>query len=333
MSGAHFPEILIASHTGDDHVRPVLDALAARGIDAFLFDTASYPRHAAISLGDIGGNRQSVVLHMDGDSIEMSGVQAAWWRRPLPIELDPAIVGDDRQFAYGEASSVLAAFWSCLDCAWINPPSADDIAGRKAYQLRLAHRAGLNVPRTLMTSDPDAARAFISGSGPGGTIYKTFTATERVWRETRLLKPEEEATLDDLTLAPVIFQDYVPGAIDLRIIVVGRRIFAAAFRTPRGEYAYDYRLSIGQAEVMPWELPGNVAAQLLDLMGRLGLVYGAIDMRVTPEGAHVFLEVNPSGQWIFVEERTGQPITEAFADELLAQGGLSETAEPHQLSA
>ncbi len=57
----------------------------------------------------------------------------------------------------------------------------------------------------------------------------------------------------------------------------------------------------------------EVEARLRALMTRLGLVYGAIDMRLTPDGHYIFLEINPSGQWLFVEERSGQPITASFA--------------------
>jgi hypothetical protein len=52
-------------------------------------------------------------------------------------------------------------------------------------------------------------------------------------------------------------------------------------------------------------------------MRRLGLVYGAIDLRLTPEGRYVFLEINPSGQFLYVEHATGQPITAALAKALI----------------
>ena len=56
-----------------------------------------------------------------------------------------------------------------------------------------------------------------------------------------------------------------------------------------------------------------VEERLRALQRRLGLVYGAIDMRRTAEGEHVFLEVNPAGQWLFVEERCGLPISQSVA--------------------
>src|SRR5262249_48146389 len=112
--------------------------------------------------------------------------------------------------------------------------------------------------------------------------------------------------------APVTFQEYVPADLDLRVIVIEDEIFAAAIRS-EPEYRTDYRMGIGSAEFFPYELPDAVAKSLLELHRDLGLVYGASDFRVTPEGEHVFLEVNPAGEYLFASERTGQPVPQAIA--------------------
>ena len=78
------------------------------------------------------------------------------------------------------------------------------------------------------------------------------------------------------------------------------------------------RMVVGEAKVAPVTLPEPVQHQLRQLQHRLGLVYGAIDMRRTDAGEYVFLEVNPAGQWLFVEQRTGLPIAKAIADYLAA---------------
>ena len=75
---------------------------------------------------------------------------------------------------------------------------------------------------------------------------------------------------------------------------------------------------MNEARIEPATLPPDVEAALLRLMRTMGLVYGAIDMRRTPEGEHVFLEVNTAGQWLFIEQATGQPIADALADALAA---------------
>ncbi|MEO7442979.1 MAG: alpha-L-glutamate ligase, partial [Acidimicrobiales bacterium] len=147
----------------------------------------------------------------------------------------------------------------------------------------------------------------------GRTVYKTFLATEEHWRETRLLREDELELLDSVRLAPAIFQEYVPAVADLRVTVVGPRIFATAVSPAPGGYQVDYRMDLDGAEYRPTELDPATEKLVNALMERLGLVYGAIDFRRTPDGEEVFLEVNPAGEFLFIEERTGQPISQAMA--------------------
>jgi len=132
-----------------------------------------------------------------------------------------------------------------------------------------------------------------------------------------LLKSEEIELIDSVKYAPVIFQEYISAAADLRITMVGKDIFAAAINSQETHYKVDFRMAMDVAEMKSFELPENLQSLLHKYMRRLGLVYGAIDMRLTEDGEFVFLEINPSGQWLFVEQRTGMPITEAFANLLL----------------
>jgi glutathione synthase/RimK-type ligase-like ATP-grasp enzyme len=99
--------------------------------------------------------------------------------------------------------------------------------------------------------------------------------------------------------------------------VVGERLFATAITPPPGGYEIDYRMDLVGARFEPAELGGETERGIRVLMRELGLVYGAIDLRRTPGGAEVFLEINPAGEWRFIEERTGQPITAAVADLLV----------------
>lgn len=196
----------------------------------------------------------------------------------------------------------------------MNPPAFDEVASRKAFQLRVAAELGLEVPRTLITSDPTRARAFVEEIGLGNTVFKTFSCTHAVWRETRVVRDAEMEAVDAVRYAPVIFQEYVPAEVDLRVTIVGDRIFPAAIHSQGTDYPIDFRMSLGQALTEPVELPAEVRQRLSALTARLGLAYAAIDMRRRPDGRYVFLEVNTAGEFLFVEERTGQPIARAVAD-------------------
>ena len=314
--------ILILSHARDEHARMVQRELDALGAPWHQFDLARFPAEYAMAFSCDAGGAGACLSAPGGTEIDLAACRAIWWRRPLPFEIAPEVSDpDDRQFAYSECHEALTGLWQVLDALWINDPVRDEQAARKLYQLHLARRLGLHVPETCITNDPDTARRFIDAHQR--VIYKTFSATERAWRETRLLRPEERALLDQVRHAPVIFQRCIDAVADLRITVVGQRIYAAAIDTRDTEYQVDFRMVMHQARIEPYALPEAVASDIRRLMDALGLVYGAIDMRLTPDGRHVFLEINPAGQWLFVEDATGLPITRAMA-ELMA--GIGEEA-------
>lgn len=308
--------VLIISHAEDVHTREVLLHLRRHGTPAAILDTAHLPTRGALTITHGPEQGWAAWARLPGDAFDLAKVRAAWWRRPQPFTLDDSVGrAEDRHFAAMETQSALSGLWSLLDAEWINDPDRDERAGRKAFQLKVARQQGLRVPRTCITNDPDAARAFIAAE-ERQVIYKAFSATERTWRETRMLRAEEEAGLDAVRFAPVIFQEYIPAAVDLRVTAVGGRLFAAEIHSQQTVYAYDFRVAMHEADIKPHRLPERIERELRGLMRELGLVYGAIDLRLTPDNEYVFLEINPAGQWLFVEQRTGQPISAAIADTL-----------------
>jgi glutathione synthase/RimK-type ligase-like ATP-grasp enzyme len=306
--------ILVIASEQDEHAMAVLERLGRDGAPATLLDLSRFPQTLQLSMSyGCGGGRDFRLLTAVGD-IPLSACQVIWWRRPQPFELHPQVINPSyRSFAYNECLEAFSGLWLALDAFWVNHPARDQEASHKPYQLKLAQEVGLEIPDTLITNSPEAARAFAERHGTEKTIYKSFSATEHHWRETRLLKSEELALLDRVRFAPVTFQEYVPAGLDLRVTMVGPDVFAAAIHSQESSYKVDYRMDMATSPVEPFELPTYVVERLHALMERLGLVYGAIDMRLTPDGRYVFLEINTAGQWLFVEERTRQPITATFA--------------------
>ncbi|MBA2277105.1 MAG: hypothetical protein H0W06_05015, partial [Chloroflexia bacterium] len=236
--------ILIVSHAGDDHAVAVLAELDRGGHPVALLDTSRYPRHAALNQ-EFDGRTWRRAIAFDGQTIDLTACRAAWWRRPQPYTLHDGMTHD------------VPGAWAALDCVWVNRPELDAVAHHKPYQLAVATRVGLTAPRTLLTNDPAAARRFIEELGVSRTIYKTFLATESCWRETRALRDEELTLLDSVAIAPVIFQEYVKAEADVRVTVVGPRIFAAAIRAAPAAYAVDYRMDLAGAQFEALELPAR----------------------------------------------------------------------------
>jgi glutathione synthase/RimK-type ligase-like ATP-grasp enzyme len=306
--------ILVVSHAGDEHYRAVAAALARAGAAHALLDTARFPQETRLALAYGGGGRSTLELP-GGTTVHPGEVSAVWWRRPLPYVPHP-----ERQRDAGlvrrECHEAMAGMWLALDALWVNHPSFDEAATHKPYPLALAERLGLIVPATLVANDPARARAFVEARAPARLVHKTLSATPDDWRETRFVGPAELAGLGGVRYAPVIFQEYVEG-VDLRATFVGERVFVAEIDARETSCPHDCRVDFEHARVAPVELPQEIEALLRRLVSHLRLRYAAIDLRRRPGGEHVFLELNPAGQWLFVEERTGQPIAAAVAELLM----------------
>ena len=307
--------ILVVSHPADDHAVAVLAALERSGHAAVLFDTGSFPIRAHLTqrFSDSG---RSFEFSTEGRTLDLTDCRVGWWRRPQSFTMQPELAGDAVSFTYSECHEAVAGLWPSLDIRWVNPPALDELAHHKPYQLAVAQEVGLPIPRTVITNSPDVAREFIAELAPQRTVFKTFLASPECWRETRVIRADELKLLDAVSLAPVIFQEYVAAAGDVRVTVVGDKMFAAEIRAAQGGYDIDYRMDIAGASFQPTDIDTETQKGIRGLMERLGLVYGAIDLRRTKTG-DVFLEINPAGEWLFVEGRTGQPITLALAELLV----------------
>jgi glutathione synthase/RimK-type ligase-like ATP-grasp enzyme len=64
-------------------------------------------------------------------------------------------------------------------------------------------------------------------------------------------------------------------------------------------------------------LPRRLADQLVALTRSYGLYFAAIDLVLDPEGNYWFLELNPAGQWAWLEQEIGVPISAALTRCLL----------------
>lgn len=307
--------IVIISEPTDVHAQSVMTELARAGEpDARILDFRDVPQRIVVDMALSNAKGSGFAITMaDGRRLALDQVRSFWWRRPqafmLPAGMDPQA----QHFALTELATAFQGMWQASEALWVNDLVRDAAAAHKPWQLELARRIGLSIPDTLITTDPAQARAFWE-TRRGEVIYKPFLQTFHSWRETRQLKREELPLLENLRVAPVIFQALIPGVADLRVTVIGSDLFAAAVDLRKMEYKLDVRLN--QQAYERHDLPPVVAEKLLMLMRRLGLEYGAIDLRLTPDGEYVFFEVNPAGQFLFVEHACELPISAALAAHL-----------------
>jgi hypothetical protein len=318
--------ILILTEHRDSHADHVSSLLRQRKAPLLRFDPADFPRLSTLSITFSSTGLERQLLTVAGVEIDLAAIEAVWYRRPGPPTPHDEIRDDvARRYVAMESSMVLRDLWASLDCPWLpGRPLVVQRAQQKGLQLRIAGELGFELPPTLMTNSPDELLEFYRSYS--GMVVSKLAATAfpstlglGMVRFTELVTTRDVAHFQTIAQCPMIFQAYIPKRIELRITVVGERAFAAEIHSQTTNHTrYDWRrYDRTRTPHLPHALPIEVEQRCVKLVKQLGLCYGAIDMIVTPDGRYVFIEINPNGQYLWIEEQTGLMISDAICDLLI----------------
>jgi hypothetical protein len=331
--------ILIVTDVLDAHVDRLMRLLRTEGQDPVRLNASDLPARTAMSYAMDGSDwTGTLTIHLNGRQIDVAALRSVWWRKPGSYVFGDELTGDqERAFAVEETDHAMRGLWSSLDCYWISHPENIRRAGYKMEQLQRAARLGFEVPRTLVTTDPAAAREFYERCG-GQVVYKVLSdphlalskrpaegwSTPVVSRfvDTTPITAAEVAMLDAVRSVPCQFQEYVPKRTELRVTVIGDEVFTAEILSQQhARSSVDWRRFQADVTFRRGELPDDVAKRCLELTRSYGLNFGAVDLILTPDGRYVFLEINPNGQFLFVQDRLPElPLGEALVACLIRGG-------------
>jgi ATP-grasp ribosomal peptide maturase len=318
--------VLVLTQQLDAHADLVIAELNRRGVPVVRFDTADFPQRATLVARNAYGAWQGTLLS-GRRTLALEQVASILYRRPTPFELDPTFSALSRQFASSEARMALGGLLRSLDCLWVNHPEKIVSAEYKPWQLQVARECGLQVPASLVTNSPVAAREFFEHC-QGQMVYKTLSGGMVMAESGEALSIyTSQVTHDDLQtegervrFTACLFQELVPKKVELRITIVGTQIFPAelSYRDPEAA-ALDWRTAYQHLQYRVYDLPESLSRACLAFVRRLGLSFAALDLVVTPDGRYVLLEANSTGQWAWIERATGLPICEALVDLLTGE--------------
>lgn len=328
--------IIILTQANDPHADRVEELLGQRGADFARFNPALFPTQAGISLSGSTAENLRAELQWDGRTIDLEAVEAVWYRRPEFPAADPRITDPrTRALVEGECYAVLSDLWQTLEARWLpGRPEAVQQAQNHAPQLKLARGLGFEIPPTLITNRKADVLEFYRRHG-GNVVSQLarFSWFETVGRDfcryTEVVSQRDLGYAHSIRYCPMIFQAYVPKRVELRVTVVGSQVFAAEIRSQETNHTrHDWRrYDQFKTPYVPHELPDELADRCVRLVECLGLSFGAIDLIQTPDGRCVFLEINPNGQYLWVEQAARLPISEAICDLLCEPRAASTGAE------
>jgi len=326
--------VLIITNDHDEHADAVVAELNERKVEVFRFHPAEFPHACSVSI-EIDDGRVRGELRNAERRVAFDEICAAWYRRAGNLYETRVSLTSEKldNYVKAQTTATVAALCSNLDTFWVSHPFGLRRGEVKALQLAEASKAGLKIPHTLISNDPEMTSTFVDALGETECAIKPLLAVGVTDEQGGFRLPLTKTlprghSLESVALAPTMFQPYVEKAFELRCVVIGDRIFSAKMDSQANESSrIDWRGGDPDHEI--FELPAEVEASLLRLMKRFELNFASLDMIVTPEGEYVFLELNPNGQWLWLELELGLPLVASMADLLMTnhETGAARSAE------
>ena len=326
--------ILIITSKQDGHVNAVARHFDAAGAQWARLNTEDFSTNVKLSIRPATGSGE-LILRDSGKAIDLTEVRAVWFRKPEPPVISHfALDQGALDYVEAELNEVLLGLYALLRKAtWINDPFATRIAHRKMLQMHVAKQVGFDIPRSLITNDSDAALRFAADLNADLAIKSLSsisvvrpvgnTAAVQYGIFTRRVSAAELGRVKDhIASMPTLYQEFVEKVFELRVTVVGERIFACRIDHRSDDItAGDYRFDTANLTHTPWDCK-SLHAQIRAYMKFFGLNFGCFDIIISKDGRAVFLECNPNGQWAWIENATALPIGQAIAEELIAAKNL-----------
>ncbi|MBX2861696.1 MAG: hypothetical protein KTR14_10715 [Vampirovibrio sp.] len=331
----------------DIHLIPVLHHLDQMEESYTFYAYSSFPSESSVIVSFNNSSEKKILIRTHNADIDLTKIKTIWNRTPGIPKAPENTSNLFKNYIELESSSFLKSLPLLTpQVKWLPDPIHQEIANYKPYQLDIAVSVGLSIPHTLIGNDRKSAIKFLEDHSfvilkgqQKGTATSELPVLQKLfqWVKNKITDSNSEKinvtvvpsqkfcstnlleNIHHLQACPVNLQSYIPKQFELRITIVHKQVFACAIYTQGSdvpEAHVDFRKYVDYLHHEAYTLPADIEEKCLLLMEKLRLDFGCIDMIVTPENEYVFLEINPNGQWLWIEEKTGLPIAKAIADYL-----------------
>ena len=260
--------------------------------------------------------RKLMVISIDGEEYEaqFDNLKGIFFRAPVFLRTQSkAELTVHEQLEKNQWSSFLRNLIIFKKAKWVNNPVSTYCAENKLFQLCIAEECGLLVPDTFASNctdfNLDFNKKYIVKSLDTALFYDVKNKKEMFTYSNVVTSAELQEY--DLTSAPIFIQEFLNPKVDCRVTYVAGTIFPVKIlQNGQGMYG-DWRVRKEELEYIPFRLPADVEAAIYKLMKKLDLNFGGIDLAIVNE-KYYFIEVNPTGEWGWLEVKTGMNISETI---------------------
>jgi len=326
--------ILILTHAKDDCASLVEEHLTKENVDFVRFNTETFQEDVKVTLHMEDDGSFNGCFYFPGRKVDFKKIGVIWNRRIHDPEIKTKIFESEPEIKDWILKESIGALNLCfsllsLKIPIVNPWDLNEkLKSNKWIQMQKASSLGLKVPLSCVTNNIEDIKNFWLEAKKEIIFKKIKKGLFEMSNGDRFLihtsKIPEESFSDEfiqrMRFAPIFLQSHIPKKYDIRSVIVGEKVFSfAIFSQEIPEALTDYRTAFisGQLDNMRHEvidLGPKINKTLVDFTKSFGLTFNTIDLIRTPQEELIFLENNANGQWGWLEIKTGEKISKAFAD-------------------
>ena len=307
--------ILILSVKDDFHAVAIQHAIKDLGYeDCHLLECDRLSTDHRINWLYDGDNICGKIIFHNGEEIDISDISLIWWRRFNADQILDAEYSDDHQIKLinnDVRGSLIGSLQANFRGKWISNPLATQRAANKIVQLSIALECGFRIPQTLISQSQEVVQDFLN-SFEGRAIVKPVVGAAGPLTFTEYMDDPSQFDPASFRICPALYQEYIEGVDHIRLNCFGDQSYAGIIEC----HELDWRPNLN-IPIEPWEVPQDLHRKIRTVLDRLDLEMGIFDLKITPQGEYVWFEVNPQGQFLFLEPLTKTPYTKIFAEYLI----------------
>lgn len=315
--------VLILSRIHDVEADIIGFMLAKSGINYIRLNADYFPEKYKVTFKKLRNNKSNIILEYMGEKLDLKHVKVVYYRH---FDLEASNKNEDpiiNQYLFTEWTTFLTSLVDFLDCRWINHPFSV-MRATKLSQLIAAEKAGFTIPDTLVTNNPEQLQIFLNEKDQViGKVVKRhhieYAPCKLKLVHAHKISKDDLDLLPTLELAPVTFQEFIDNHDEVRVTVINDKLFAAKIINKTEDNDW-HNMDIAEVKLEPYNLSEFIENKCKLVLELLSLEYGAIDLLITNNEIY-FLEVNPIGDWRWVEFNTSQKIAETVFENLISYMG------------
>ncbi len=308
-------KVLVVTNKTDLTADFIIKKLKEKGVDFYRFNTEEITASVSLSLNF--DTESYLINDLESNStFDLNGFTSVYYRRPeLPVLNFPDLSGGEVHFLKNEILYTLEGVYKILkDRYWISPLYSIREAENKIYQLILAKSLGFAIPNSLITNVYENCQSFFTENSNSCIIKPIKSGLVEDHKNSKVVftnkVDEKDLNREQIESCPQFFQKCIAKNGDIRATVVGDKVFATLIHSQEfNETMTDWRKGEMRLKHTKIELPIELEEKCIILLRKLGLKFGAIDFVLDKNNNYTFLEINPNGQWAWIEKQTGYDIS------------------------